>query len=121
MHVASFDDGSDASLKMLAEELLDLWKNPITVNGNKHIVVLGQILMDDKGRESFCGVQGGTSGAGCNICHFEGRTFKRRQVYDGIRRYLSRNDATRRKDSGKNTRDNYDFSFDEKCFETNLN
>ena len=111
--MASFDDGSDASLKMLAEELLDLWKNPITVNGNKHVVVLGQILMDDKGRESFCGVQGGTAGAGCNICHFEGRTFKRRQVHDGIRRYLSMNDATRKKDSAKNTRDNYDFSFDE--------
>jgi len=113
MHVASFDDGSEASLKMLAEELLDLWRNPITVNGYKHIVVLGQILMDDKGRESFCGVQGGTAGAGCNICHFEGRTFKRRQVYDGIRRYLNRNDATRKKDSTKNTRNNYDFSFDE--------
>jgi hypothetical protein len=52
MHIASFDDGSDASLNMFAHELLDLWQNPIVDNdGGQHIVVLGQILMDDKGRE----------------------------------------------------------------------
>jgi len=104
MHIASFDDGSEASLIMFAEELRDLWENPIVVNGMKYIVALGQILMDDKGRESFCGVQGGTSKAGCNICHFESRLFVRRQVHDGIRRYLARNDPTRKKDSAKNQR-----------------
>jgi len=104
MHIASFDDGSEASLIMFAEELRDLWDTPIVVNGKKYIVALGQILMDDKGRESFCGVQGGTSKAGCNICHFESRLFVRRQVHDGIRRYLSRNDPTRKKDSMKNQR-----------------
>jgi hypothetical protein len=104
MHIASFDNGSEASLIMFAEELLDLWRNPLVVNGKKYVVALGQILMDDKGRESFCGVQGGTSKAGCNVCHFESRSYPRRRVHDGIRRYLPRNDPTRRKDSTKNQR-----------------
>jgi hypothetical protein len=105
MHIASFDDGSDASLTMFAHELLDLWHHPIVDNkGGKHVVVLGQILMDDKGRESFCHVQGATSTAGCNICHFPGRTFLTRQVFDGIRRYLKPNDTTRKMNSVKNQR-----------------
>jgi hypothetical protein len=114
MHVASFDDGSEASLQMFADELLDLWHNPVDVDGQKNVVVLGQILMDDKGRESFCGVQGATSKAGCNICHFEGRRFKTRQVFDGIRRYLPMNDPTRNHNSAKNDRDQLHFGFYEK-------
>jgi hypothetical protein len=58
MHLASFDNGSTAALEMFAEELLDLWNNPIIIDGISHYVIIGQILMDDKGRESFCGVQG---------------------------------------------------------------
>jgi hypothetical protein len=114
MHLASFDNGSTAALEMFAEELLDLWNNPIIIDGISHYVVIGQILMDDKGRESFCGVQGATSLAGCNLCHFEGRTFAKRTVFDGARRYCKHNDTTRLKDSQKNVRNNLHFSFDER-------
>jgi hypothetical protein len=113
MHVASFDDGSFAALKVFAQEMLDLWNEPIVIDGKRYFVVIGQILMDDKGRESFCGVQGATSKAGCNICHFEGRTFKTRQVFDGIRRYLPMHNATRKANSKKNQNDRFHFSFDE--------
>ena len=67
MHIASFDDGSKAACHMLANEFVDLWNKPIEVNGEKFFVVAGQIVMDGKGRESFCGVTGATSKAGC--CH----------------------------------------------------
>lgn len=114
MHIASFDDGSQAALKVFADEALDLWKNPIVVGDNQYRVVIGQILMDDKGRESFCHVQGATSLAGCNICHFEGRTFGTRRIFDGVRRYLPLNDSRRKKDSTRNTQQNLHFGFDEK-------
>ena len=46
VHVASFDDGSEAGLKMFAEELLDLWHNPIVnVHGFKYYVVLGSVSL----------------------------------------------------------------------------
>ena len=114
MHMAAFDDGSRAALELFAEELLDLWNNPINVDEQLYYVVLGQILMDDKGRESACGVQGATSLAGCNICHFEGRTFAKRRVFDGMRRYKPMQDKIRNKNSAKNTSKNFQFSFDEK-------
>lgn len=114
MHMAAFDDGSLASLEMLAEEALDLWLNPIQLNGVLHYVVIGQLLIDGKGRESACHVQGATSLAGCNICHFEGRTFANRRVFDGIRRYSTMQDSCRRMDSRKNNRLNYQFSFNER-------
>jgi hypothetical protein len=109
IHIASFDNGSTAALEMFAEELLDLWNNPIIVDDISYHVVIGQVLMDDKGRESFCGVQGATSLAGCNLCHFEGRTFANRRVFDGARRYCKANDSTRDKDSLKNVRGNLHF------------
>jgi hypothetical protein len=113
MHVASFDDGSQAALHMFAEEMLDLWLDPSVVDGTTYRVVVGQILMDDKGRESFCGVQGATSLAGCNICHFEGRTFANRRVFDGARRYCATNDPSRLMNSNKNMMKNFHFSRDE--------
>ena len=113
MHIASFDDGSHAALHVFADELLDLWLHPVFVRGVNYRVVVGQILMDDKGREDFCGVQGATSLAGCNICHFEGRTFASRRVFDGIRRYLPCNDTRRKKGSRRNVQMNYHFGFDE--------
>lgn len=114
MHIASLDNGSRAALRMFAEELLDLWQRPIHWKGKDYYVVAGQILMDGKGRESFCGVQGATSLAGCNICHYPGRTFGNRRVFDGARRYLTMQDTTRSKDSDKNRRNVMHFSSDEK-------
>ena len=62
-----------------------------------------------------CGVTGATSLAGCNLCHFEGRTFANRRVFDGIRRYLPLNDTRRLKNSVRNGRDAVlHYSFDEK-------
>ena len=50
MHVASFDDGSFAALNCFAQEMLDLWNDPIVIDGKGYFVVIGQILMDDKER-----------------------------------------------------------------------
>ena len=58
--------------------------------------------------------KGATSLAGCNLCHFEGRTFAKRTVFDGARRYCKHNDTTRLKDSQKNVRNNLHFSFNER-------
>jgi len=114
MHIASFDNGSPAACQMLANELLDLWDNPIDIAGQRYVVVAGQIVMDGKGRESFCGVTGATSLAGCNLCHFEGRTFANRRVFDGVRRYLQHNDSRRRRNCSRNGLDAVlHYSFDE--------
>jgi hypothetical protein len=40
MHVASFCEGSTASLDVFAHELLDLWNNPITVEGITYYVMV---------------------------------------------------------------------------------
>ena len=116
MHVASFDKGSSAACQTFANELLDLYLNPIIDDlGKSWIVVVGQVIFDDKGRESFIGVQGGTSLAGCNICHFPGRSFsKSLRVFDGFRRYCLRNDQYRKKSSNKNRTHSLQFPFDEK-------
>ena len=57
MHVAAFDRGTRAACQTFANELLDLYLNPIVDStGQSWIVVVGQVIFDDKGRESFIGV-----------------------------------------------------------------
>ena len=57
MHVASFDNGSDAGLEVFTNELLHLWSDGFTVNNTKYYVCCPQIIMDGRGREKFCNVQ----------------------------------------------------------------
>ena len=57
MHVASFDDGSDAALEVFTNELLHLWEKGFSINGCKYYVCCPQIVMDGRGREKFCNVQ----------------------------------------------------------------
>jgi hypothetical protein len=57
MHVASFDDGSDAALVLFAEEMLYLWEHGIEVDGTTYYVCCPQIIMDGRGREKFCKCQ----------------------------------------------------------------
>jgi hypothetical protein len=57
MHVASFDNGSDAGIEVFTNELVYLWENGIVVNECKYYVCCPQIVMDGRGREKFCNVQ----------------------------------------------------------------
>ena len=57
MHVASFDDGSDAALDVFSSELKFLWENGIVVDDIKYYICCPQIVMDGRGREKFCKVQ----------------------------------------------------------------
>ena len=72
MHVASFCQGSTASLDVCAQELLDLWNNPIVIGCRTYYVVVAQILMDGPGRSKYCKCEGTNSFAGCNICDVTG-------------------------------------------------
>ena len=96
MHVASFCDGATASQEVLADELLDLWNNPIELNGKKYYVMVSQILMDGPGRSKYCKCRPTTSHDGCNLCDVDGRTFgihpSTRTVYDSFRRYTNADD-----------------------------
>jgi len=96
LHVASFCNGVEASQVLLAEELLDLWENPIEIDGDTYYVMVAQILMDGLGRVKYTKVRGSNSFEGCNICCHPGRGFgPGRTVYDGFRRYLAINDPGR--------------------------
>ena len=77
MHVASFCKGSPASLDIFAIELLDLWKDPIVVDGKRYYVMVSQIVMDGPGRSKYCKCQATTSLAGCNLCDVKGESILR--------------------------------------------
>jgi hypothetical protein len=97
LHVASFCNGAEASQQVLAEELLDLWENPIEVDGDRYYVVVAQILMDGPGRSKYTKCRPTTSFDGCNICCLPGRRFGQgRTIYDSFRRYLPPNAISRR-------------------------
>jgi hypothetical protein len=64
--------GSTASLDVCAQELLDLWNNPIVIGCRTYYVVVAQILMDGPGRSKYCKCEGTNSFAGCNICDVTG-------------------------------------------------
>lgn len=74
MHVASFCKGSAASLDIFALELLDLWKDPIVVDGRRYYVMVSQIVMDGPGRSKYCKCQATTALAGCNLCDVKGKS-----------------------------------------------
>ena len=57
MHVASFDDGSDAAAELFARELLHLWEVGFWVDGLKYYACCPQVVMVGRGREKFCKVQ----------------------------------------------------------------
>lgn len=40
MHVATLDSGNDGALQLFADELLDLWENPIIIDNIKFRVAL---------------------------------------------------------------------------------
>jgi hypothetical protein len=120
MHVASFCQGSTASLDLCAQELLDLWQHPIIIGERNFYVIVAQIVMDGPGRTKYCKCQGTNALAGCNICDVKGRTFKgdnakgRRNVYDCHRRYLKPKDPRRLRESDINIKHNMHFVDDEK-------
>jgi hypothetical protein len=73
LHVASIDNGNDASLDLFADELKSLYENPIECFGFKYYVMVSQIIMDGPGRNSFCKLLGPAAlKGGCNICDFKG-------------------------------------------------
>ena len=115
MHVLSFDHGSTAALDKCASELLDLYKNPIELNGKKYYVIVAQIIMDGQGRCKYCKLEGQRSfNGGCHTCDFKGRAFgSRRTVYDGYRRFLDPTDERRKAKSRVNKKTGLHFSFDE--------
>jgi hypothetical protein len=101
LHVASFCNGCDASQKVLGEELLNLYDNPIVVDGVRYYVMVAQILMDGPGRTAFCKCRSTTSHDGCPLCDVNARSFgKGRRVYDSFRRYLPADDLARTAGSG---------------------
>ena len=73
LHAASFDNGNDATLSMLANELRSLHEYPIECNGFKYYIMVSQILMNGPGRNSFCKLLGPAAlKGGCNLCDFKG-------------------------------------------------
>ena len=91
MHIASFCRGYDVAIEMFAQEMLDLWRNPIVVGGITYYVMVAQIVMDGPARSKFTKCQStATSLHGCNICNLSGRSFgvkgNRRIVFDSHRR-----------------------------------
>ena len=91
LHIASFCQGYEVATRMFAEEMLDLWKNPIIVNDIPHFVMVSQIVMDGPARSKFTKCQSSaTSLHGCNICDLSGRSFggkgSNRVVFDCHRR-----------------------------------
>jgi hypothetical protein len=96
MHMASFDEGSDAALDIFFKELSLLWDPGFTINCRRVRVVLVDCLMDSRGREKFVKCQGACSHAGCNRCYFAGRSFGGSVVYEGVRRHLPLLHAMRR-------------------------
>jgi hypothetical protein len=102
LHVASFCDGAVASQKVFADELLDLWRNPISIGKKTYYVVVSQILMDGPGCTKYTRTRSTNSHEGCNICQHPARTFGKRRVYDGFRSYSAINDPRRKKKSKHN-------------------
>ena len=118
LHVLGFDLGSTACINKCAEELLQLFNKPIEMYGYKFYVMITQIIMDGKGRESYCRLQSQRGFAGgCHVCDFKGRAFgNKRTVYDGYRRYTASGrgaDERRTARSDRNKREKLHFSFDE--------
>ncbi len=114
----ALDLGSTAALDKCAEELLDLFNNPIQLNGYKFHVMLAQIIMDGPGRCKYCKLQGQRGFAGgCHKCDFKGRAFGgHRTVYDGYRRYTSKSrprDERRDRKSRRCKNEGLHFSYDE--------
>ena len=72
MHVGSFCEGTVASLDMFAKELLSLWNNPISVDGQAYYVMVSQVVMDGPGRSKYCKCTTTVAHAGCNICDMTG-------------------------------------------------
>jgi hypothetical protein len=103
MHMAGLDLGSMCSLDIFADELLNLWTEGFTVDGQLYKVFLIEILTDSRGREKLMRVQGAGSYAGCSKCDFPGRTFGGTRVYDGWRRYCEANDPRRAKLTARNS------------------
>jgi hypothetical protein len=118
LHVLGFDLGSTACINKCAEELLNLYERPIEMYGCKFYVMVTQIIMDGKGRESYCKLQSQRGFAGgCHVCDFKGRAFgNKRTIYDGYRRYTSNTrgaDERRKAKSEHNRKAKLYFSFDE--------
>ena len=93
LHVASYCQGYNVATEMFANEMLDLWHNPIVVDEVKYTVVVSQIVMDGPARTKFTKCQKtATSLHGCNLCDFGGRSFgpkesnRNRVVFDSHRR-----------------------------------
>jgi hypothetical protein len=97
MHVASFCDGGMASQRVLADELLDLWHNPICVDNVNYYVVVSQTLFDGPGRSSYMQLRATTSFDGCGLCDVDSRPFGKRRAYDSFRRYTKPKDTRRQK------------------------
>ncbi len=84
-------------MDLFAEELLDLWENPIVYKGITFKVALISGIWDGKGYEKVTHTRGGSSHSGCNKCDFHGVTFGKTVVYPFYSRYLAPDDPRRRK------------------------
>lgn len=103
MHMAGLDLGAMCSLDIFADELVQLWTEGFTVDGQLYKVFLIEILTDSRGREKLMRVQGAGSYAGCSKCDFEGRTLGGTRVYDRWRRYCALDDPRRAKCTSRTT------------------
>ncbi len=84
-------------MDLFAEELLDLWENPIVHEGVEYKVALIAGIWDGKGYEKVTHTRGGSSHSGCNKCDFHGVTFGKTVVFPFYSRYLNMQDPRRRK------------------------
>ena len=72
LHVTTLCTGSDASIGLLADELLLLWNHGLVCDGITWKVALINGVWDGKGFEQVTKTQGSNSLAGCNACKFKG-------------------------------------------------
>ena len=72
LHVITLCTGSDASIGLLADELLLLWNHGLVFDGVTWKVALINGVWDGKGFEQVTKTQGSNSLAGCNACKLKG-------------------------------------------------
>ena len=95
MHVATLDSGNDGALQLFADELKDLWDNPIIIDDLKFRVALVYIAMDGPGLSKFTCSGGHGSYSGCQLCDLVGIRYANRIVHPFSRRFLEPNEAPR--------------------------
>ena len=72
LHIVTLCTGTEASLRIMVQELKLLWVHGLLVDGIKWKVAMISGVWDGKGYEGVTRTQGSNSLFGCNVCRFPG-------------------------------------------------